>query len=213
MNAWLRFAATLVNGSDAGGCNCPGGLPVAISNSRNRRGYGCPVFSAWRIDQGYCGTRDVLAGLLGGAVWIAKISTVRILHVLAAVQQPQNDEKSHHCGDEVGINDLPGAPVMAAVPAFFLMITDGRFCDCAKRSLRLPEELSLPIVRAGGTVAAEASDDVVPQVAGIFSAPSFTKRIFLWGPTKKTPAWRASRTERKISVVSSSSEIPKPAPS
>ena len=62
------------------------------------------------------------AGLLGGAVWIAKISAERILHVLAAVQQP-HIEKSHHCGDEVGVSDLPGAPpVMAAVPAFFLMI-------------------------------------------------------------------------------------------
>ena len=48
-----------------------------------------------------------------------------LLRLRGGVQQPHQQEERHHGGDEIGVGDLPGAAVMAAVPAFFLNDDDG----------------------------------------------------------------------------------------
>ena len=65
------------------------------------------------------------ANLLRGAGRIFEISANCLLHLLAAVEQPEHDEQCHHGGDKVGIGDFPRAAMMAAVAAFFLEDDDG----------------------------------------------------------------------------------------
>ena len=59
--------------------------------------------------------RCAVAHLLGSAGGILEISADRLLHLLAAVQQPQHDEQRHHGGDEIRVGHLPGAAVVAAM--------------------------------------------------------------------------------------------------
>src|SRR5208337_341575 len=56
---------------------------------------------------------------------IFEIAAHRHLNLFAGVQQPENDKQCHHGRDKVGVGDLPGAAVMAAVAALFLQDDDG----------------------------------------------------------------------------------------
>ena len=42
-----------------------------------------------------------------------------LLLFAGCVQQPQQQEKRHHRGDEVGVGDFPGAAMVPAMAAFF----------------------------------------------------------------------------------------------
>ncbi len=74
----------------------------------------------------------VAADFLRRSGGILEISADGVLHLLAAVQQPEHDEQRHHGGDEVRVGHFPRAAVMAAVAALFLDDDDrvvGRPCS------------------------------------------------------------------------------------
>ena len=87
------------------------------------------VFQLWHVVFGekevLAGAGDVRSQLFGGAVGILEVAADGLLYLLAGVEQPEDDEQSHHGGDEIGVGDLPGATVMAAVAGFFLEDDDG----------------------------------------------------------------------------------------
>ena len=62
----------------------------------------------------------VAADFLRRSGGILEISADGVLHLLAAVQQPEHDEQRHHGGHEIGVGHFPRAAMMAAVAAFFL---------------------------------------------------------------------------------------------
>jgi hypothetical protein len=60
----------------------------------------------------------VAARGFGGAAGVAEVAADGFLYFLTGVEEPEDDEESHHRGDEVGIGDLPRTAVMAAVASF-----------------------------------------------------------------------------------------------
>ena len=80
----------------------------------------------------------VAANFLRSSGGILEISADGVLHLLAAVQQPEPDEQGHHGGDEIRVGHFPRAAMVAAVAALFL--------DDDDRSL-VGHEASIPGVR------------------------------------------------------------------
>src|SRR5579875_1206337 len=77
------------------------------------------VFDLFQVVLGnFLGWQFLESGQLGGARRVLEVAADGLLYGLAGVHQPEHDEQGHHRGDEIGISNLPGAAVVAAMTAF-----------------------------------------------------------------------------------------------
>jgi len=67
----------------------------------------------------------VAAHFLRSSGGILEISADGVLHLLAAVQQPEHDEQGHHGRNEIRVGHFPGSAMMAGVAALFFDDDDG----------------------------------------------------------------------------------------
>mgnify|MGYP004162852377 CR=1 FL=1 len=77
--------------------------------------------------QGIDSSVDVQCPCVGvNAAFMIKrlLAGIRTLGGLARTQQPQQQEKRHHRGDEVSVGDFPGAAMVPAMAAFFDFFDD-----------------------------------------------------------------------------------------
>ncbi len=86
------------------------------------------TFSSLEFTGSLFGALAVSTFEFGGTGGIFEVTGHCLLDRLAGVHEPENDKQRHHRRNKIGVGNLPGAAVMAAVAAFLLDDDDGLSC-------------------------------------------------------------------------------------